>query len=68
MEWLSRKFVLSVVQLGLLVFLPIFYKKLEIGDEIIMTVLIASSGLVGTYTGFNVLQKKFQSSGDDGSV
>jgi hypothetical protein len=41
-----------------LVALPILYKKFEISDEILMTVLVATSSLVGAYTGFNVLQKK----------
>jgi hypothetical protein len=54
----SRKFVANAVQCGVLVALPILYKKFEISDEILMTVLVATSSLVGAYTGFNVLQKK----------
>lgn len=54
----SRKFIANTLQVVLLVCLPVIYKKFEISEEILMTVLIATSGLVGAYTGFNVLQKK----------
>jgi hypothetical protein len=54
----SRKFIATGIQCLVVVVLPIIYKKFEISDEILMTVLIASSSLVGAYTGFNVLQKR----------
>lgn len=58
--FLSRKFLLSLLQLGILVLLPVIYKRLEISDEVLMIVLVSSSSLVGVYTGFNVLQKKIE--------
>ncbi len=54
----SRKFIATAIQCLVIVVLPILYKKFEISDDILMTVLIASSSLVGAYTGFNVLQKR----------
>ena len=54
----SRKFLATVIQCGVVVVLPIVYRKFEISDDILMTVLIATSSLVGAYTGFNVLQKR----------
>jgi hypothetical protein len=54
----SRKFIANTLQIVVLISLPIVYKKFEISEEVLMTVLIATSGLVGAYTGFNVLQKK----------
>jgi len=56
----SRKFIAVSLQSVVLIVLPIVYKHFEITDHILMTVLIATSGLVGAYTGFNVLQKKFE--------
>lgn len=53
----SRKFLAMVIQCGVLVTLPIVYLHYGVSDNILMTVLIATSGLVGAYTGFNVLQK-----------
>jgi len=58
MKWGSRKFILTVVQTLIVLVLPILYKKLEIGDEILMMVLGASSSLVALYSGMNVLAKK----------
>lgn len=54
----SRKFIANTAQVILLVVLPIIYKKLEISENVLMTVLLTTSALVGAYTGFNVLQKK----------
>ena len=56
----SRKFLMSMAQLAILVILPLIYKHFEVSDDILMTVLISSSSLVGVYTGFNVIQKKFE--------
>jgi hypothetical protein len=61
-KFASRKFIALAIQGFVLVGLPILYKKLEIDDTILMTVLAASSALVGAYTGFNVLQKKYDAS------
>jgi len=57
-KWGSRKFILTVVQTLIVLILPIVYKKLEIGDDILMMVLGASSSLVALYSGMNVLAKK----------
>lgn len=57
----SRKFIATVVQCGVLVILPIIYKKFDISNDILTTVLIATSTLVGAYTGLNVLQKSKES-------
>lgn len=59
----SRKFIALCVQMIFLVVLPILYKKLDISDEALITVLIATSGCCAAYTGFNVLAKKY---GDNG--
>lgn len=59
LKWGSRKFVI-VMALGVVnIALPIIYKKLEITDDILMTVLISGAGVVSAYTGFNVLEKKW---------
>lgn len=58
MKWGSRKFILTCVQALVVVVLPIIYKKLEIGDDILMVVLGASSSLVALYSGVNVLAAK----------
>ena len=58
MKWGSRKFILTVVQTLIVLVLPIVYKKLEIGDDVLMLVLGASSSLVALYSGMNVLEKK----------
>lgn len=56
----SRKFILTVMQWVILMVLPIVYKQFMIADEILITVLTASSSIVAVYTGFNVLQKKIE--------
>lgn len=58
MKWGSRKFILTCVQTAVVLLLPIVYKKLEIGDDILMVVLGASSSLVALYSGVNVLAAK----------
>lgn len=48
--------------------LPILYKHLEISDAVLMTVLGATSGVVATYLGINVLAKKVTSDQDASPV
>lgn len=60
-KWASRKFILSIVQLVILVVLPIVYKQLDISETVLATVLGTSTALLAVYTGANVLQKKVES-------
>ena len=54
----SRKLLVLILSVIVLVFLPVYYAENKISDEILKIVLYAVSGLAGTYTGFNVLEKK----------
>lgn len=54
----SRKFIMMMVQMVLMIFLPIAYKKLEISDDILMLILSSTSALSAIYFGVNVWEKK----------
>lgn len=58
-KWSSRKLFVLCVQFILLIVLPVVYKRLEIGEEVLLTVLASTSVLSGAYLGLNVLQKKY---------
>lgn len=62
-KWGSRKFIVTIAQLMIMIILPIVYRYLEVGDEITITMLIAIAGSGSFYTGFNVLQKKYEGQG-----
>jgi hypothetical protein len=62
-KYTSRKFIVMCLQTVVLIILTIVYKKLDISNEITLMVLGASSGIAAVYTGFNVLQKKYDGAG-----
>lgn len=66
--WQSRKLWVVILQFLLLMILPPLYKYLEISETVLLTVLGSSSALASIYLGANVLQKKYLTSTDDGSV
>lgn len=67
-KWSSRKLFVMGTQFIILLILPLIYKRFEIGEAVLLTVLGSSSTLAGLYLGVNVLQKKYLASPDDGSV
>jgi hypothetical protein len=59
----SRKFIVTGFQCFMTVTLPFIYKAYGISDQVLLAVLVATSSLVGAYTGFNVLQKRMNGRG-----
>jgi len=58
-KWMSRKFIVTILQVLLMIILPLIYKYSQVGDEVTITVLLAIAGAGSLYTGLNVLQKKY---------
>lgn len=56
---MSRKFIVTILQVLLMIILPLIYKYSQVGDEVTITVLLAIAGAGSLYTGLNVLQKKY---------
>lgn len=54
----SRKYILTCIQLGITILLPVCYKLLEIPNDITMVCLTASAGLTAAYLGSNALMSK----------
>lgn len=58
-KWMSRKFIVTLLQVILMILIPMIYKYIQVGDEVTITVLLAIAGAGSLYTGLNVLQKKY---------
>lgn len=54
----SRKFIVTCIQILIMILLPIVYRRFEVSDSITMTVLVSLAAAGSFYTGFNVLDKK----------
>ena len=64
----SRKFIVTIVSLALMIAIPLVYHRLGISDVVIMCVLGGIAGSAGIYTGFNVLDSRsLDSKGPNGT-
>lgn len=54
----SRKFVAMCIQCAAVVLLPVIYKKLEISETVLLTVIGSTTALTAGYFGANVLDSK----------
>lgn len=64
---ISRKFIVTLLVMLVTVIVPIIYKKSEISDSIIMTVLAIVGGIGVAYGVVNVFDRKIEKNGSDNS-
>lgn len=61
----SRKLWITSLLSVLLYVAPIIYKLIGVSDNVALTALWCVAGIGSAYLGFNVLQKKILSNGED---